>query len=94
VGAPSRGGGQAAGGGCLRAHPQPVDGRQRCGDMNTELTELVATTGATTVIAIVVIGGLGCRDRGHWRLGLSLLEPGCAWALDGREQWGEQRGSS
>ena len=55
MGAPSRGGGQAAGGGCLRAHPQPVDGRQRCGDMNTELTELVATTGATTVIAIVVI---------------------------------------
>jgi hypothetical protein len=34
--------------------------------MNTELAELVATTGAATTIAIVFIGGLGCRcwDRG------------------------------
>ena len=74
MGAPSRGGGQAAGGGCLRVHPQPVDGRQRCGDMNTELTELVATIGAATVIAIVVIGGLGCRCRNRGALEPSTAE--------------------
>eukprot|EP01046_Picozoa_sp_COSAG06_P052003 COSAG06_NODE_8629_length_2110_cov_13.000995_2_plen_43_part_00 len=32
-----------------------------CADMNTELAELVATIGAATAVAIVVIGGLGCR---------------------------------
>jgi len=41
--------------------------------MNTELTELVATIGAATVIAIVVIGGLGCRC---WNRG--TLEPSTA----------------
>jgi hypothetical protein len=34
----------------LRARPQPADGWQRCGDVNTGLTELVVTIGAATVI--------------------------------------------
>ena len=76
MGAPSRGGDQVAGGGYLRAHPQPADERQRCGDMNTELTELllVVTIGAATVIAIVVIGGLGCRCRNRGALEPSTAE--------------------
>ena len=44
--------------------------------MNTELTELllVVTIGAATVIAIVVIGGLGCRCRNGGALEPSTAE--------------------